>query len=112
LIGLGGGNTLEALLHTGLERIDVVELEQVVIDALPAFVQGRDDPLADPRVHLIVNDGRNELLRAGRDGRPPWDVIASQPSHPWRIGAANLFTEEYFALARAALSPGAASRSG
>ncbi len=106
VVGLGGGNTLDALVHTGLERIDVVELEQAVIDALPVFAQGRDDPLADPRVHTIVNDGRNELLRAGHDGRPPYDVIASQPSHPWRIGAASLFTEEYFELARARLAPG------
>src|SRR5262245_18741248 len=106
VVGLGGGNTLDALLQTDLESIDVVELERAVIDALPVFARGRDDPLADPRVHLIVNDGRNELLLSTLDGRPPWDLIASQPSHPWRVGAASLFTEEYFELARSRLAPG------
>ncbi len=106
VVGLGGGNTLDALLHTDLERIDVVELERAVIDALPVFAEGRENPLGDPRVHTIVNDGRNELLVAGHDGRPPYDVIASQPSHPWRIGAASLFTEEYFLLARERLGAG------
>src|SRR5262245_48396757 len=106
VVGLGGGNTLDALLQTDLESIDVVELERAVIDALPVFARGRDDQLADPRVHLIVNDGRNELLLSGHDGRPPWDLISSQPSHPWRVGAASLFTEEYFELARSRLAPG------
>jgi len=106
VVGLGGGNTLDALLHTGLERIELVELERAVIDAQGAFAEGRANPLDDPRVEVIVNDGRNELLLAAHDGRPAVDVIASQPSHPWRIGAASLFTEEYFALARDRLSPG------
>ncbi len=106
VVGLGGGNTLDALLHTGLERIDLVELERAVIDAIDVFAEGRANPLHDPRVEVIVNDGRNELLLAAHDGRPAYDVIASQPSHPWRIGAASLFTEEYFALARSRLSAG------
>jgi len=106
LVGLGGANTLDALLQTGLERIDVVELERAVVDAQAVFHAGREDPLADPRVHLAVNDGRNELRVAALDGRGPYDVISSQPSHPWRIGVANLFTEEYFRLARELLSEG------
>jgi spermidine synthase len=104
LIGLGGGNTLEALVHTELEVIDVVELESEVVEAIGPFTRGRENPLLDPRVNLVVNDGRNELLLALHDGRPRYDVIASQPSHPWRVGAANLFTEEYFHLARSMLS--------
>jgi spermidine synthase len=106
LVGLGGGNTLDSLLATPLAQIDVVELEREVVDALPVFAQGRPSPLDDPRVRVVVNDGRNELRVAALDGRARYDVIASQPSHPWRIGAANLFTEEYFELAHAVLSEG------
>jgi spermidine synthase len=106
VVGLGGGNTLDALLQTGIEQVDVVEIEPAVIDALGVFAAGRENPLADPRVRTIVNDGRHELLVAAHDGRPAYDVIASQPSHPWRIGAASLFTEEYFRLARDRLAPG------
>ncbi len=122
VIGLGGGNTLSALNRTALARIDVVELEEAVVQGMEALHRGRENPLADPRVRLEINDGRNRLLlgryrrhsakaaghgKAAGDGKAAgYDVIASQPSHPWLLGAANLFTEEFFALARDNLSPG------
>jgi spermidine synthase len=34
-----------------------------------------------------------------------YDVIISEPSNPWLTGVANLFTREYFAAARRALTP-------
>ncbi|MCZ6782257.1 MAG: hypothetical protein O7G30_03015 [Proteobacteria bacterium] len=105
MIGIGGGATLDALRATGLGSIEVVELEAGVVEALPLLYRGREDPLADPRVRVRINDGRNELLLARAEGRS-WDVIASQPSHPWLMGAANLFTEEFFALVRDNLSEG------
>jgi len=115
VIGLGAGSTVETLLRTPLPRVDVVELEEGVVRAMEVLHAGRTNPLSDPRVHLHLNDGRNVLLRArhgGVAGRGSelhgWDVIASQPSHPWLIGAANLFTEEFFSLARDGLRPGGA----
>jgi len=106
VIGLGGGNTVGALVATPLERIEVVELEPKVVEAVEWLHRGRDNPIADPRVHLTYNDGRNELLLGVYDQRPGYDVITSQPSHPWRLGAANLFTEEFFELVRANLTEG------
>ncbi len=108
VIGLGAGNTLEALLHTPIPHVDVVELEAGVVQAMEVLHAGRRSPLTDPRVTLHVNDGRNVLLRAQHEAAPGWDLIASQPSHPWLIGAANLFTEEFFTLARNSLRPGGA----
>ncbi len=106
VVGLGGGNTVDALRRTEVARIDVVELEAQVLQALPVVYAGRESPLADPRVSVRVNDGRNELLRGRYRESPRYDVIASQPSHPWLAGAANLFTQEYFALARENLTDG------
>lgn len=105
VIGLGAGNTVETLLRTDVPHVDVVELEEGVVRAMEVLHAGRTNPLEDPRVKLHLNDGRNVLLRARHGGSEGWDVIASQPSHPWLIGAANLFTEEFFALARDALRP-------
>ncbi len=105
VIGLGGGNTLTALARTTLREIDVVELEPAVASAVRTLHAGWPNPLDDPRVRLSINDGRNELL-LGRHRGARFDVIASQPSHPWLQGAANLFTEEFFALARENLSEG------
>lgn len=106
VIGFGGGSTLDGLMDTDIEHIEVVELEQGVVDAIPLLYRGRPSPLDDPRVEIVVNDGRNALLRDRHRGEPRYDVIASQPSHPWLAGAANLFTREYFELARDNLRPG------
>jgi spermidine synthase len=106
VIGLGGGNTVKTLSYTNVRQIDVVELEPGVIDAVAKLHRGRANPLEDPRVALRIADGRNDLLLRRYRAAPRYDIIASQPSHPWRSGAANLFTEEFFALARENLSPG------
>jgi spermidine synthase len=100
VIGLGGGNTVAALVRTPISRIDVVELEEGVVRGAELLHAGRRNPLEDPRVRLRVNDGRNELLLGRYQGGGSYDLITSQPSHPWLMGAANLFTEEFFALAR------------
>ena len=106
VIGLGGGNTLASLLRTSLREIEVVELEQGVERAVELLHQGLENPLRDPRVQLRIDDGRNFMLRRNARGAPGYDLISSQPSHPWRVGAANLFTEDFFRIARASLSEG------
>ena len=66
VIGLGAGNTVNALRRTDLSSIEIVELERGVADAMSVLYAGRKNPLADPRVSLRINDGRNELLLARR----------------------------------------------
>jgi len=63
-------------------------------------VNGR--PLEDPRVRVILDDGRTHLSY----GRDRYDVIISEPSNPWMTGASDLFTAEFFHAANAALRPG------
>ena len=102
VVGLGGSKALEAVPST-LTSITVIELEEEVVRANRAVgaLRGRD-PLADPRVQLIVNDARGalQLTNARFDG------ITSQPSHPWTAGASHLYTREFFALVRDHLAPG------
>ena len=50
---------------------------------------------------MIVEDGRNWLSYATE----PYDVIISEPSNPWISGCSNLFTAEFFQLAKRALTP-------
>ena len=101
LVGLGGGMAIE-VVPDSIERIDVIELEPKVVAANRLVANERwRDPLSDPRVRIHVNDARNALLL----GTGQFDVIVSQPSHPWAGGAANLYTREFFELARHRLSP-------
>jgi spermidine synthase len=102
VIGLASGTTAGSALRHNIESLDVVEIEPAVVEASHAFdfVNGR--PLDDPRTHLSVADGRTFLLQ----GAERYDVIISEPSNPWITGVSNLFTLEFFQLARARLAEG------
>jgi len=102
VIGLGGGVTTRALARTDLERIRVVELEGRVVEALRSLGGPGELVLFDPRIDLAIDDARHRLLLEDEG----WDLIVSQPSHPWRSGAASLFTQEFFELVDARLAPG------
>ncbi len=100
VIGLGGGTAVEIVPPT-IERIDVIELEPEVVAANRALAGLRwRDPLRDPRLHIHLNDARNALLLS----QERFDVVVSQPSHPWAGGAAHLYTQEFFELIASRLS--------
>ena len=102
VVGFGGGVALEGT-PPSVETIDVVELEPEVIEANRQLSGIRDiDPLADPRVNVVINDARNALRLTGKS----YDAIVSQPSHPWTAGASHLFTREFVAEAKSHLNEG------
>ncbi len=92
VVGFGGGITTRAFTHTTLKSIHVVELEPAIVKAGKALPNGPVSALNDPRVTIEFNDARNTLLTNDTH----YDLIASQPSHPWLAGAANVFTEDFF----------------
>ncbi|HZT76889.1 MAG TPA: fused MFS/spermidine synthase [Vicinamibacterales bacterium] len=101
VIGLGTGSSAGWLAAVPtMERVDVVELEPVVVDVARACTPVNHDALANPKLHVTIGDARETLLT----GRGRYDVIASEPSNPFRAGIASLFTEEYYRAARARLS--------
>lgn len=104
VVGLGSGLTLGAITrYPGYEHIDSVELSEEVIDAArDHFAPYTHDIFEDERIEHIRADGRNHLLLTDRK----YDLIVSQPSNPWIAGVSNLFTREYFQLARDRLTPG------
>jgi len=102
LIGHGSGITTGAMAKHPFSRLVTLELEPAVIEASRYFDSFSGNILDDPRVTLVMDDARNYLLR--NDDR--FDVIVSEPSHPWRSGSAKLFTREFFEIGRAHLSEG------
>lgn len=100
VIGLGGGATAGAVAsHTGVQ-VDLVELSEAVVGAAPLFASVNGDVLSRPNVHLRVDDGRNFLLLHGG----PYDVITADVIRPAHAGASGVYSKEYYALARDALS--------
>lgn len=101
LIGLASGVTAGAALTHPLRSLDVVELAPEVVSASHYFDRVNGKPLEDRRTSLVVNDGRSHLaLTSAR-----YDVIISEPSNPWIAGMNNLFTRDFFRLARTRLAP-------
>ncbi|MBU4414038.1 MAG: fused MFS/spermidine synthase [Proteobacteria bacterium] len=100
VLGLGSGITVGALAQYPLREIDCVEIEQAVVEAARYFNNYNHNVLKDPRLNLIIADGRNYLLAT----RKRYDIIVSEPSNPWIAGISSLFTREHYELCKSRLN--------
>ena len=102
VIGLGTGITAGALLRfPGLEQRVVAELLPEVLRAASSF-QGNFGASADPRLDIRLRDGRRELLSSEQN----YDLITLEPPPPSAAGVVNLYSTDFYELARARLQPG------
>jgi len=101
IVGLGGGVAIEGA-PPNLKQIDVIEIESQVTRANQQIsAERRFDPLSDPRVRIVHNDARNAMSLT----QQKYDIVVSQPSHPWTAGASHLYTAEFVQLARQVMTP-------
>jgi spermidine synthase len=102
VIGLGTGSTAGWLAAIpSMERVDAVELEPLVLDVARASEPVNHDAMHNPKLHVTIADARETLLTTA----DRYDVIASEPSNPFRAGIASMFTVEYYRAASARLTP-------
>ncbi len=128
VIGFGSGTTPGASLLFQDTKVTCCEIEPAVFGAASYFNHvnhrpqertrsfleqanadlPRGDRLTEgqlkdqARLTMVFGDGRMQLQ--GSDQL--YDLIISEPSNPWVAGVANLFTQEFFQIARARLKPG------
>jgi spermidine synthase len=103
VVGLGTGSTAGWLASVpSVQRVDVVELEPAILKVAEICAPVNRNALANPKLHVIIGDGR-ELLLTIRD---KYDLIASEPSNPYRAGVAGLFTREFYQSVENRLKPG------
>src|SRR6266850_450734 len=101
VIGLGTGATAGWLAALpGIEHVDTVELEPLVIDVATACEPTNAKAMSNPKIRLIIGDARETLLTGSRR----YDLIASEPSNPFRAGIASLFTQEFYGVAASRLT--------
>ncbi|HKB62210.1 MAG TPA: fused MFS/spermidine synthase [Burkholderiales bacterium] len=102
LVSYGAGNTARALLSDPqLRSLTVVDVSPEIIAVSP-LLHGKRDPLKDPRVQLVLEDGRHYL----RVHREQFDIITAEPPPPLIAGVVNLYTREYFMALAERLAPG------
>lgn len=99
VIGLGGGATAGAVAAVAKGSVEVVELSSSVIRAARWFSHVNGNLLQRPIVRVRRDDGRNFLLLTSSR----YDVITADIIQPFHAGAGNLYSVEYFRLARRAL---------
>ena len=100
IIGYATGITVGSMLQSPIQSVTCVELEPGTVAGSRFFEHLNNRPLDDPRTSLIIDDAR-AFLRVTPNR---YDMIVSEPSHPWVPGVANLFTQEFFELGRARLN--------
>lgn len=104
VVGFGAGVTAGAIsIHPTVERMVICELEPLIPKVVSTYFGDANYEVAsNPKVRIVYDDARHYVLTT----REKFDVITSDPIHPWVKGAATLYTREYFEHVKAHLNPG------
>jgi spermidine synthase len=103
-IGLSTGAWVRAIEGVpDVESIDVVEINPGYIALMRDYYPQLALLLADPRVHVHIDDGRR-WLRRNPDTR--FDVVVQNTTFHWRANIGNLLSREYFSEVTRHLNPG------
>ena len=94
VVGWGSGVTVGSALASGVRHVTAAEIEPAVVEASRFFVHVNHDPQRDPRLRLYEDDARHILLASDET----YDVVISEPPHPWAMGVANIFTQDFYRL--------------
>lgn len=102
VIGLGTGESAGWLASLpDVRSVDVAELEPAIARVAEACAAYNHNALRHPKVRVIYHDAR-ELVQTTRR---QYDLIASEPSNPYRAGVASLYTIDFYRHVQRRLKP-------
>ena len=104
VVGFGAGVTAGTFVtHPEVQRIVICEMEPLIPPtATRYFGKENYNVMHDPRVQIVYDDARHYILTTNEK----FDIITSDPIHPWVKGSATLYSKEYFELVKRHLNPG------
>jgi len=104
IVGFGAGVTAGTfVLHPSIRRIVICEMEPIIPRTAKQYFHVQHyDVLDDRRTQVIYDDARHYVLTTPEK----FDIITSDPIHPFVKGSATLYSEEYFEMVKARLNPG------
>ena len=104
VVGFGAGVTAGSFVpYPDVERLTICEIEPLIPKAVSHyFTRENNDVLNDRRTTVLYDDARSFILTT----HDKFDVITSDPIHPWVKGAASLYTKEYFEAVKRHLNAG------
>jgi spermidine synthase len=104
IVGFGAGVTAGSFtVYPSMERIVICEMEPLVPRTANIFFPHENyDVIHDRRTKINFDDARHYILTSP----DKFDIITSDPIHPWVKGSATLYSKEYFELVKAHLNAG------
>ena len=104
VVGFGAGVTAGSfVVHPEVRRIVICELEKLIPPATGKYFANENHNIfTDPRTEIHYDDARHFVLTT----HEKFDVITSDPIHPWVKGTATLYSKEYFEMCKRRLNPG------
>ena len=104
IVGFGAGVTAGSFVpHPTIQRIAICEMEPLIPPtATKYFGQENYNVKNDPRTQIYYDDARHFVLTTPEK----FDIITSDPIHPWVKGSATLYSKEYFQMVKDHLNPG------
>jgi spermidine synthase len=104
IVGCGAGVTAGSFtVQPGIEHITICEMEPLVPHISATYFKEENFGVVDdPRTKIIFDDARHYIFTT----HDKFDIITSDPIHPWVKGSATLYTKEYFELVKSHLNPG------
>lgn len=101
-IAFGTGQTFGAQLLHPIERLDIVDISRAVVDlSLRHFSDVQSGLGEDPRVRVIIDDGRAFVSRASRR----YDVISLEMPPHEEAGIVHFYTLDFYHVLRKHLEP-------
>ena len=104
VVGCGAGVTAGSfVLHPTVERIVICEIEPLIPPAVARYFSRENyNVLRDRRTQVVYEDARHYIHTTPEN----FDIVTSDPIHPWVKGSATLYTREYFEMCKRRLNPG------
>jgi spermidine synthase len=104
IVGFGAGVTAGSFTtYPEITKIVICEMEKLVPPAATLYFGAENyHVLTDPRTEIHYDDARHFVLTTPQK----FDIITSDPIHPWVKGAATLYSKQYFETVKQHLNPG------
>ena len=102
VVCFGSGATCgTSALYPRVRHVDCAEISKAVMASAPYFADVNYHATDNPKVRILIADGRNYLLRTSRR----YDVITLEPMNPYLASATNLYSSDFYRLCRSHLTP-------
>jgi spermidine synthase len=104
VVGFGGGITAGTFTtYPSVQRIVICELEPLIpTTSTRYFAKENYNVMKDRRTQIVYDDARHFVAVTPEK----FDIVTSDPIHPFVKGSATLYSKEYFELVKSHLNPG------